>query len=56
MYAVRGIQLDGTFLKHKTGGVLLVACFKDADNNIRIVAVAVVPSEKLTRGLGFYSF
>ena len=55
-YAMRGIQLDGTFLKHKTGGVLLVACFKDANSNIRIVGVAVVASETTNTWSWFLQF
>lgn len=44
-YAARGMQLDGTFIKNAVGGTLLTACFKDGNNNIRIVAVAVVSGE-----------
>lgn len=44
-YAMRGLQLDGTFLKSASGGVLLVACFRDGNNNIRMVAVAIVSGE-----------
>ena len=46
-YSSRGLQLDGTFLKSETGGILLVACYKNGANNIRIVAVALVASETL---------
>lgn len=45
LYAMRGLQLDGTFLKSSFGGVLLVACFRDANNNIRILAISVVSGE-----------
>jgi hypothetical protein len=41
----RGLQLDGTFLKSSTGGILLVACVQDTNNNIRIVGIAVMNSE-----------
>ena len=44
-YYQRGLQLDGTFLTNKTKGVLLVACFRDGNNNIRIVGVAVCSCE-----------
>lgn len=44
-YFQRGLQLDGTFLKNNYGGVLLVGCFKDGNNNIRILGIAVVPNE-----------
>jgi hypothetical protein len=44
-YASRGIQLDGTFIKNAVGGTLLAACFKDGNNNICVIAVAVVSGE-----------
>jgi hypothetical protein len=44
-YSMRGLQLDGTFLKNSTGGVLLIACFLDATNHIRIVSIAIVSGE-----------
>jgi MULE transposase domain len=44
-YSMRGLQVDGTHLKNCFGGVLLVACFRDANNKIRIVSVAIVSGE-----------
>lgn len=44
-FAMRGLQLDGTHIKSNYRGILLVACFKDGDNKIRILGVAVVESE-----------
>lgn len=41
----RGLQLDATFLKTSTGGALLIACYKNGNNNIRIVGISVVLSE-----------
>jgi hypothetical protein len=41
----RGLQLDATFLKSTTQGTLMVACFKDSNNNIRIIGIAIVPWE-----------
>lgn len=35
----RGINLDGTLMKHKYGEVLLVACFKNSKTEIQIVPV-----------------
>jgi hypothetical protein len=44
-YWMRGLQLDGTFIKNATGGVLLVACVKDGNNSICVVGVSVVSCE-----------
>ena len=45
MYFERGMQCDATFLKNCFGGTLLVSCYKDGNNNIRILAVAIVSTE-----------
>jgi MULE transposase domain/SWIM zinc finger len=45
VYSMRGLQLDATFIKNSIGGTLLVACLKDGNNNIMVVAIAVVSSE-----------
>ena len=44
-FADRGINLDGTFIDNKYAGVLLVACCKNSNNEIQIVAVAWVSGE-----------
>ena len=45
IYRERGLQLDGTFIKCSTGGTLLIACFKDGNYNIFIIAAGVVSGE-----------
>jgi hypothetical protein len=45
VYKDRGLQLDATFVKNSIGGTLLVSCFKDGNNNILIIGVAIVSSE-----------
>lgn len=45
VYKDRGLQLDATFIKNSTGGTLMMACYKNGNNNIRIIGLAVVPSE-----------
>ena len=44
-FYMKGIQFDCTFCKTKIGGTLMLACFKDGNNNIRIIASALVESE-----------
>nr|CCA15254.1 hypothetical protein ALNC14_013970 [Albugo laibachii Nc14] len=44
-YAQRGLCLDGTFLKNVNGGILLVACVLNGDQQIQIVSVAIVSIE-----------
>ena len=44
-YYTRGLQLDGTHIKTRYGGILLVACFKNGNNNIRLIGIAVVEGE-----------
>ena len=44
-YYERGLQIDATFIKNETKGTLMVACYKDGNNNIRIIGVAVVQCE-----------
>nr|CCA27099.1 transposon protein putative [Albugo laibachii Nc14] len=39
------INMDGTFMKHSSGGTLLVACLRNSNNDIQIVAVAWVSGE-----------
>ena len=55
-FADRGINLDGTFMKHKYGEVLLVACCKNSDNEIQIVAVAWVSGETKDNWSWFLDF
>jgi hypothetical protein len=55
-YTERGIQLDGTFIKNGVGGILLVACFKDGNNNIRIVGIAIVAGENENNWTWFMQF
>jgi hypothetical protein len=45
VYKDRGLQLDATFVKNSIGGTFLVSCFKDGNNNILIIGVAIVSSE-----------
>lgn len=52
----RGLQLDGTFLKASTGGTLLLACFKDANNCIQILAIAIVSGENTDNWKCFLEF
>jgi hypothetical protein len=44
-YVDRGMQLDATFMKTEFGGTLMVSCFKDGNNNIRIIGIAIVSGE-----------
>ena len=44
-FADRGINLDGSFMKHEYGGVFIVACCKNSNNEIQIAAVAWVSGE-----------
>lgn len=55
-FADRGINLDGTFMKHNTGGALLVACLKNSNNEIQIVAVAWVSGETKDNWSWFVSY
>nr|CCA19826.1 AlNc14C80G5238 [Albugo laibachii Nc14] len=45
-YAQRGLCLAGTFLKNVNGGILLVACVLNGNQQIQIVSVVIVPIEK----------
>jgi hypothetical protein len=44
-YYERGMQLDATFIKNACGGTLMVSGFKDGNNNIKIIGIAVVSTE-----------
>nr|CCA21076.1 AlNc14C111G6394 [Albugo laibachii Nc14] len=44
-FSDRGLNMDGTFMKHSSGGTLLVACLRNSNNEIQIVAVAWVSGE-----------
>nr|CCA20767.1 AlNc14C103G6099 [Albugo laibachii Nc14] len=44
-YSHRGPNMDGTFMKHSSGGTFLVACLRNSNNEIHIVAVAWVSGE-----------
>jgi transposase-like protein len=55
-YTKRGFQLDGTFIENGVGGILLVACFKDGNNNTRIVGIAIVSGENKNNWTCFMSF
>ena len=37
--------MDGTFLKTTVGGILLVACFYNGNNEVQIVGVGIVSME-----------
>lgn len=45
VFADRGLNMDGTFMKHSLGGTLLVACLRNSNSEIQIVAVAWVSGE-----------
>jgi hypothetical protein len=47
-YPSRGLSIDGTFLKAHIGGILLAACFRNGNNELQIVGVAVVSIENET--------
>lgn len=40
-----GLQLDGAFIKSKASGTVLTACFKQPNNHIQVLGVAVVSTE-----------
>ncbi|KAJ3091073.1 hypothetical protein HDU96_003157, partial [Phlyctochytrium bullatum] len=40
-FSERGLQLDGTHLRNSLQGTLLVACFKDSNNKINIIGIAI---------------
>ena len=44
-FSDRGLNMDGTFMKHSSGGTLLVACLRNSNNKIQIVDVASVWGE-----------
>ena len=51
-----GLHLDGTHIKSSTQGVLLVACFKDGNNNIRILSVGLCSVENEDNWKWFIEF
>jgi hypothetical protein len=55
-FSDRGINLDGTFMKHEAGGALLVACLKNSNNEIQIVSVAWVSGETKDNWSWFVSY
>lgn len=55
-YACRGVAVDGTFLKTSEGGMLLVACFRNGNSEIQIVAVGVVSIENEDNWSWFLQF
>ena len=52
-YAQRGLCLAGTFLKNVNGGILLVACVLNGNQQIKIVSVAIVSIENEANGSFF---
>jgi hypothetical protein len=44
-YAFCGLSVDGTFIKNTVGGVLLIACFRNGNKELQIVACGVVSIE-----------
>lgn len=44
-YTTRGLVLDGTHLKSSSGGTLFVTCFRNGNNQIQIVAIAIASIE-----------
>nr|CCA26727.1 PREDICTED: hypothetical protein [Albugo laibachii Nc14] len=55
-YSERGISLDGTFMKTSVGGVLLVACFRNGNNEIQIIGVGLVSVENEDNWTWFLKF
>nr|CCA15787.1 PREDICTED: GapPol polyproteinlike putative [Albugo laibachii Nc14] len=41
-YAQRGLYLDGNFLKNVSGGILLVACVLNGNQQIQIISVVII--------------
>jgi hypothetical protein len=44
-YASCGLSVDGTFIKNAVGGVLLIACFRNGNMELQIVACGIVSIE-----------
>jgi hypothetical protein len=55
-YQSRGLSIDGTFLKTHIGGILLAACFRNDNNELQIVGVAVVLIENEANWTFFLQF
>ncbi len=49
----RGMQLDGTHIRNCISGILLVACYKDGSNSVKIIGIAVVSTENESNWLWF---
>ena len=56
VFADRGISIDGTFMKHELRGTLLVACLRNSNNEIQVVAVAWVSGETKENWSWFVKF
>jgi hypothetical protein len=41
-YSFSGISVDGTFLKNMVGGILLIACFRNGNKELQIIACGVL--------------
>nr|CCA23727.1 putative protein [Albugo laibachii Nc14] len=54
-FSDRGLNMDGTFMKHSSGGTFLVACLRNSNNEIHIVAVAWVSAVDKTKWSAAYS-
>jgi hypothetical protein len=50
------MSADGAFLKTFVGGMLLVVCFLNGNNELQIIGVAVVPIENEDNWTFFLKF
>nr|CCA16898.1 PREDICTED: hypothetical protein [Albugo laibachii Nc14] len=55
-YSERRISVDGTFMKKSVGGALLVACFRNGNNEIQITGVGLVSVENEDNWTWFLKF
>ena len=55
-YSERGISVDGTFMKTSVVGILLVACFRNGNNEIQIIGVGLVSVENEDNWTWFLKF
>lgn len=55
-YSERGISVDGTFMKTSICGILLVACFRNGNNEIQIIGVGLVSVENENNWTWFLKF